>query len=291
MLIIPRSFSAVLPGKGDIFERIFHLQGEVYRDVPGRRTIRFTKGKTNYYVKTHSGVGWKEIFKNIFQLKAPVVDARCEWSALCCLQQLGIRAPVPIALGTQGWNPATRRSFLVTTDIGESMTLEELLNSWGSSRPLSKAQIVLKRQLIQRVAQLAKTLHTHGMNHRDFYLCHLRLKSCEGEENEKRLEPLVIFLMDLHRAQMRRKTPTRWIVKDLGALLFSCKPYPVTLKDQFRFLKAYTGGVLREHIGSQPKLWARIQRRADRMYRKHGAPQRQAHLLSLSLLSDLSGLG
>jgi heptose I phosphotransferase len=290
MLIMPPALRAALPGAGDIFERVFRLSGEMRRNVYGRRTIRLTLGDTVYYVKTHWDIGWKEIFKNLLYLKLPVVDARTEWNALCLLQQLGIATPVPVAMGTRGWNPATRRSFLITEDIGESITLEELLNSWSESKPLVKSQVVLKRRLIQQVARLAKTLHDHGINHRDLYLCHLRIKPCDDQEGEEGVSHQ-IFLMDLHRAQIRRETPIRWIVKDLGALLFSCKPYPITLKDQLRFLREYTGGFLREPLRENRKIWDGVQRRANRMYGKHGAPQQEAHLLSLSLLCGLSALG
>lgn len=274
MLIIPQTFSSILPADKEPFDRIWKLSGTIYRDVPGRRTFRVHLGSKAYFVKLHFGVGWKEIFKNVIQLKLPVVDARGEWEILHKLNQLGIHAPSPVAVGTRGWNPASRQSFLVTEDIGESVNLEEVLTHWTEVQPLSQAQLRLKRRLIQDTAYLVKTLHAHGINHRDLYLCHFRIRRTDFPDNPVE-ESFPIFLMDLHRAQMREWTPKRWIIKDLGALLFSCKPYHITLRDQYRFLKVYTGGLLREGIRKYQPMWNRVQQRACRMYAKLGAPQIQ----------------
>src|SRR5690606_41125279 len=49
----------------DPFDSIMQLHGEVFRDVPGRKTIRVRIGGKCYFVKQHFGVGWREIFKNL----------------------------------------------------------------------------------------------------------------------------------------------------------------------------------------------------------------------------------
>ena len=83
-------------------------------------------------------------------------------------------------------------------------------------------------------------MHENGMNHRDFYLCHFLLDNKFAEHNTIE-ESTKLFLIDLHRAQIRFATPLRWIVKDLGSLYFSAAEVPLTKRDLFRFMKIYSG--------------------------------------------------
>ena len=58
----------------DPFEHLARVDGEVFRDVEARRTFRFEAGGRSYFAKVHSGVGWREILKNLLVLRLPVVD-------------------------------------------------------------------------------------------------------------------------------------------------------------------------------------------------------------------------
>ena len=51
-------------------------EGDVFRDLPGRKTLRFDHEGKGYFLKYHSGAGWGEILKNLIQLKRPVVCAQ-----------------------------------------------------------------------------------------------------------------------------------------------------------------------------------------------------------------------
>jgi hypothetical protein len=46
----------------------------------------------------------------------------------------------------------------------------------------------------------------------------------------------IIPLIDLHRAQLRKKTPRRWVVKDVAGLYFSVMDIGLTQRDLFRFV-------------------------------------------------------
>ncbi len=54
------------------------LQGEVYREVEQRRTLKVELDGRPYFLKLHLGVGWAEIFKNLVTLRIPVVGAKNE---------------------------------------------------------------------------------------------------------------------------------------------------------------------------------------------------------------------
>ena len=63
---------------------------------------------------------------------------------------------------------------------------------------------------------MASVMHVHGVNHRDLYLCHFRIRRATADRKK-----LVIFLMALLRVQIRRQVPLRWRVKDIEGLLYS----------------------------------------------------------------------
>jgi predicted Ser/Thr protein kinase len=64
------------------------------------------------------------------------------------------------------------------------------------SPPLSKEGIFKKRELIKRVAILARDFHRNGLNHQDFYLGHLFIRQGDGE----------IFIIDIQRVHQRQKS-------------------------------------------------------------------------------------
>ena len=49
------------------------LQGQVYRELEGRRTLRTEVAGRGYFVKIHRGIGWGEIVKNLLTAKLPVL--------------------------------------------------------------------------------------------------------------------------------------------------------------------------------------------------------------------------
>ena len=101
----------------DPFERVARLEGEVFRDVSVRRTLRFEAAGRSYFAKVHLGVGWREILKNLLVLRLPVVDASNEYHACMLLPRFGVSTPAPAAYGIRGRSPATRRSFIVCDEL------------------------------------------------------------------------------------------------------------------------------------------------------------------------------
>ena len=257
---LPAEILSLLP-PGDPFERVMALQGEVFRDVPGRRTLRVRLGDESYFVKQHLGVGWREIFKNLFSGKWPVVDASVEWRAIERLRALGIPTTPGVAYASRGSNPARRRSFVMTRDLGDIVSLEDHCRDWPHSPP----PLAHKRAILAEVARIARTLHEHGLNHRDFYLCHFCL---DGER--LRQGEILIYLMDLHRVGVRRVTSRRDRMKDLAALYFSALDIGLSRRDCLRFIRLYRGSLRRTLVGER-SFWRQVQARARRLYHKfHG---------------------
>jgi heptose I phosphotransferase len=241
------------------FDAVCDIQGEVFRDVGARRTLRFTLENRSYFLKLHSGVGWKEILKNWLTLRRPVVDASNEYHACTHLRTRGVHTPRPAAFGVRGRDPARRTSFVICEALEDHVSLAVLSENWHQAPPSAR----LKRRLIEHVAVLARDMHDAGVVHRDFYLYHL-LADCAALARED----IRLTLIDLHRARVGKRVSRYWRVRDLGALMFWCLDRPMTQRDYLRFVRIYEDRPLRAALARRPRMWRAVQRRARALYRK-----------------------
>lgn len=257
-------FAALWEGR-DPFDEVDRLQGEVFRQMASRRTIRFAVNGDWYFAKIHHGVGWREIAKNLLHLKTPVLGAENEWAALRLLRQIGLETMTPVAFGLAGRNPARRRSFIVTEELENTESLEDFCADWPSHPPSFR----LRKALVERVASMVRDMHHHGLNHRDCYICHFHLDISAGRQ---RVDPenLRLHVIDLHRAQIRSRTPRRWIIKDLGGLYFSAMNIGLTRTDRLRFVRTYEQKPLRQVLQDRRRFWRQVERTALALSRKLG---------------------
>ena len=137
--------------------------GEVYRAREGRRTLRFEAAGRSYFLKYHGGIGWREIIKNLTQAKAPVLGAMSEVRAIRAVAAAGIDTLTIAGYGCRGANPARQESFLVTDELSNTTSLEELGEAWR----LDPGPAPFKWALIRRVGEIARAMHSAGVNHRD----------------------------------------------------------------------------------------------------------------------------
>lgn len=245
----------------DPFGRVNAIEGEVFRAREGRRTLRFELNGRSYFLKHHRGIGWKEIFKNLSQFKEPVLGARQEFNAAQKLTSLGIDTLCIAGFGERGVNPAKRESFIITDDLVDTSSLEDVFETVLPNL----SDHVFKRSLISRVAVIAQRMHDAGVNHRDFYLCHFLMsnkdianKNAEGS----------ISLIDLHRSQVRKNVPMRWLIKDLGGLYFSTAKGKLSKTDIFRFIRTYSGNKPSSEIRNNGVFWGKVRYEAEKIYRR-----------------------
>ena len=263
MHYLSEDFAKDLP-KGDSFQNLQAMQGNVYRDVQGRRTLQFALGGKSYFIKNHFGVGWGEIFKNLVQLRMPILGAENEWHAISKLKSLGLATMTSKAYGTRGWNPARRQSLIVTEDLADTISLEDYCKDWRQNPP----EFALKQKLLNKLASISRTLHRGGVCHRDFYLCHFLMpKDCFDAASEQDFE---LFIIDLHRALIKNPLGRRWIVKDVSGLLYSAMDIGLTQRDFFRFIKIYDDMSLRDALANNGAFWGAVQKRALSMHKKLG---------------------
>lgn len=249
----------------DPFGALMSMPGEVYRQTGGRQTLRVAIGGRDYFLKRHHGVGWREIFKNLLQLRLPVLGAGTEVRAIRRLEALRVPTMHCAGWGERGGNPARRESFVLTTALTDTISLEDFCAGWGQRTDWTAQQIALKRQLLRHLAITARVLHENGVNHRDFYLCHFLLR-LDSPGLAQPGQTLRLHLIDLHRVQLRARTPRRWRVKDIAGLYFSALDAGLTRRDCYRFICAYCPGPLRLHM--QNPFWRQVSRQAVFLYRK-----------------------
>src|SRR5439155_26955713 len=130
-------------------------------------------------------------------------------------------------------NPATRQSFLLTRELHSCRDLEKLCAQWPSHPPTQ----AFRRALIESVASITRRMHAAGLNHRDYYLCHLWLE--QGSGGSSTPPPVRLRIIDLHRAMRHRRVPLFWLIKDLAGLLFSAWDSGLTKSDCLRCMREY----------------------------------------------------
>ena len=241
----------------DAFEEVKNLEGEVFRELETRRTLRFELAGESYFLKWHRGTSLKEIVKNLISLRMPVLGADREWKAIHRLRDVGVDTMHGVGFGEKGLNPLTRTSFIITEDLTPTISLEDYCADWVAKPPTP----AIKRMLIKRVATMVRKMHEAGINHRDCYICHFLLHlPFSGHENE-----LKISVIDLHRAQLRRKVPLRWRDKDLTGLYFSSMDIGLKTRDYLRFMKVYFGCSLKDVFIKEAMLINKIEANAERV--------------------------
>lgn len=264
VLIIPQEWK---DAKGDVdwFDKILSLQGDEYRNMDGRRTLRFDMLGQSYFVKMYTGLGWNRICKSLLRFKTPpVLSAYNEWLAIKILTGLGIDTMNTVAYGERGRTPATRQSFLVTDDLNPAQSLEDVCRDWRDNPP----PVAFKRALLQRIAEITSKMHLHGINHRDYYICHFLLDTSNGDVITN-ADKLRVFLIDLHRVQFRKQVPRRWQIKDIASLYFSALDIGLTRRDCLRFIRIYTSEPLRVSLVRDKRLWRQVEKRSGKLYKRY----------------------
>lgn len=247
----------------DPFEKVRAIDGEVFRNKEGRRTLRFIHEERSYFLKYHQGVGWAEIVKNLLQGRGPVISARNEYLACIALGEAGVETLSPAAYGRKGVNPAAIESFLITDDLCGTVSLEDYCRQW----PVEPPAVSRKYLLLKKVMTMAKTMHDCGINHRDFYLCHFLLVA-DSLERGGTVDDVQCYLIDLHRAGLRKYVPRRWAVKDIAGLFYSAMDIGLTRRDLLRAMSIYSGSCWRETLINDRAFWISVKSRAEKLYEK-----------------------
>ncbi|MCC6680350.1 MAG: lipopolysaccharide core heptose(I) kinase RfaP [Phycisphaeraceae bacterium] len=232
----------------DSVDAFLAIEDQVVRSARSRSIGRFEVAGRGFYIKKHRPCGWWAITDDLIHGRPPHIGARPEYEAIRACERLNVATMRIAAFGQEGSGPG-QKSFLITDEIVDSPSLETLCADWKTNPP----PFDFKRKLIAAVARIARTLHAGGINHRDFYLCHFLLDPATSSQPR-------LILIDLHRAQVRRRTPRRWQVKDIAGLYYSAMDAGLTQRDLLRFIAIY---------GRRDRtFWNAVRRRARWTHRK-----------------------
>jgi heptose I phosphotransferase len=238
--------------------------------IQERSTVKFVLDEGNrrstFFLKRYTFHSVQAYLKCLIRFSWPK-SALNEWRAILRFHEIGLPTMVPVAAGEKRNSLGlVTQSFIVTKEIKGAYRLDGHLAKW-LQKTLSKKEVQKKRDLIKQVAHLTRKMHTMGLNHRDYYLCHIFIRTMEENEDFE------LFIIDLHRVDMRKKVGRRWIVKDLAALHFSSLPLPIHVTDRTRFLKLY---LQKEHLDKGDRFFVRqilkkterIARHTEKMYKR-----------------------
>lgn len=214
---------------------LFPAAAELVRRLPGRANWRFTVHQggrpLTVFLKRHAAGGGA---------RPPGVT---EWDNHALLRDHGVAVPEPVAAG----QTPDGASFFCSRCLDGALPLDRHLADAGRR----------DRRLPARLGGLVRKLHRIPLCHRDLYLCHVFLRPADRS----------LFLIDLQRVLGRPggRLRSRWLVKDLAALLHSSALPGVTRSDRLRFLLAYLG---QQRSDAATRAWARrISRKARRLGR------------------------
>lgn len=237
----------------DPFAEVAKIEGEVFREVKNRRTFRFEAAGKGFFAKVHRGIGWREILKNLFQFKLPVLGAANEFQALTQLEKLGVHTMTVAAYGRRGGlDPAKQESFLVTAELENMTSVEDIAKTAVPGK--------IRRILIKKIARSAGKMHAAGINHRDCYICHYLVDASDITTDSD------VFVIDLHRAQIRGRVPYRYHVKDVAGLHFSSMDAGLSSRDRLRFMAEYCKYLPR--CRKNRTFWQDVERTAVKLYKK-----------------------
>ncbi|MDP6937765.1 MAG: lipopolysaccharide kinase InaA family protein [Planctomycetota bacterium] len=221
----------------EVLEELLHAIPEApLRSVPTRQTFSWPSEAPTAIVKRTRGDQFRDRWYDYLRGSARSPGQR-EFENLRDLARAGIPVPRPL-----GWGAMGSLSFVLMERVEHSKTLRQSLEEGEGSVP---------PQLLDGLAQLVASLHRAGWYHRDLYLEHVILRP-DGS----------LCLLDLGRARQQASPRSRWLAKDLGALLHSL-PDRIPAATRLRFLARYLDlcGI---HGARARRTWARAaeQRRA-----------------------------
>jgi len=176
-------------------------------------------------LKYYKRPGLSRRLKDVFRSS----KAAKEWIAGDRLLGLGIKTPVPLAVGERRRFRFLQESFLVTEEVTGSKTLGPYLAVFAP--PLSKEKIEEKRDFISRLAKEVGRIHKQGFFHGSLSVANVLVrKTPQGN--------MSFYFLDLDYAKAQRRVSPYQKVKDL-ATLSKRIPSFITRTDKLRFFRVY----------------------------------------------------
>jgi len=259
----------LLHGLGDVRALMNFRGGSLSKEQGPRSVTRFSLpdegGEKAFFLKRHRHAPFREQIREFFRYGRFLSGGRREWENIWRIRRVGIPTVDPVGFGERREWGREVESFLISLELREAYRLTEFIPK-HLSPPLNSSLLLRKRQLLRKLALLARRMHEAGLFHRDFYLGHLFVKDREEGEME-------LYLIDLQRVFRPRWRIERWRIKDLASLNFSAPRGWVTAADRLRFYKQYRGisrledpdrSLIRRVTRKSQRIWAHTRRLWER---------------------------
>lgn len=215
--------------------------GDCWRSMHHRENWRFDlpddAGRSRrVYLKKHHVRTWQSWLWTKLGGRPGPTPARLELENAARIRQAGIESMHVVAFGERFNANGLVESFLLTEELTGFLDLQRFLPQRFPTQPNT---ITCGRnrdldRLVAQAAEVTRTFHEAGYNHRDLYAGHFFVR-------ESATEAFEIRLIDLQRVQHRRRFRRRWLIKDLAQLAWSVPANHITCRHRMAFIRHYLG--------------------------------------------------
>ena len=220
------------------FETAWNFKGgNTVKNIRDRSVICFSikasGGIYSFYLKRHrlENLGLRRLLA-LFSPSRGRSQGRMEFDNICAFRKKGIPTVIPVAAGERFHGRFKAESFLITCDFAPLVSIESLFAEQPDFfKGPSGAE--RKKKLLRAIANMARTMHKSGLNHRDFNATHILV------HYRKKSDAPLTALFDLQRVNRRKFFRFRWIIKSLADLNYTLPEDLFTPKERLYLFKAY----------------------------------------------------
>lgn len=211
------------------FEKGKNLHKENLAEFRQRIMFETENPKTTLYLKRYQNTPALTQIKNWINRRKKISVMGCDLEPAENLRRLGINTPKTVAYGQEWDGIFEKRSFIITEQIPDSVSLEKKL-------PKGK-------DFSEKLATFVRKFHSTGLRHRDLYLCHI---FCNTK--------IEFTLIDLTRVFKPIIFSTKFLIKDLAELYYSTPRNAVSRTERLRFFLKYLN---KEKLDKSDKMMIR----------------------------------
>jgi len=194
-----------------------------------RNRVCFTAGDPvkNFYLKTynHPPVGVQ--LSNWLDHGRRLSTAAYDYQPALELDKIGIRTPVVAAFGQIMGLLFEKKSFIVTEEISDAVSLEKNVPEFFMP-PFIAPKRNEQLKFIDDFADFTRRFHESGFRHRDYYLAHIFWGAGSGFQ-----------MIDLQRVFKPVLLGWKYKVKDIAQLYYSAPSSVYSKAARLRFYKRY----------------------------------------------------
>ncbi len=196
-----------------------------------RNRVCFTAGEPakTFYLKTYDHPPLKVQLSNWLDHGRRLSTAAYDYTPAMELDKIGIKTPVVAAYGEVMGAMLEKKSFIVTEEISDGVSLERYVPEFFTP-PITGQKRKEQLDFIAGFADFTGKFHFSGFRHRDYYLAHIFWAEQSGFQ-----------MIDLQRVFKPKLLAWKFRVKDIAQLYYSAPGSIYSKAMRLRFYKRYAG--------------------------------------------------